>query len=259
MNIYLISLEKDRERREKMKLSFPEYYLNMKWVKAINGKDMIAKDYFSYANEYYKKNKKIITPSEVGCGLSHLEAYRDFLKTDEEYCLILEDDIIGDDNDIMQIEKIMEFERPNGLVLFGGQEGLPQDYSKYIYVKKVNQLFLISEFSKKFIIRAHCYVINREIARYLIDFHEKNLQVADHWMILLKNKKMYYLDVIKHPLDLSDSNIENERSLFYSNEKNFFKRMVDEGLISKIYNRVYNDFHSIMVSIKGFKRLRDFE
>lgn len=259
LNIYLISLDKDQERRERMKLNFPIHYLSMKWVSAINGKEMFAKDYFYYVNKYYKKNKKIITPSEVGCALSHIKVYKEFLKTDEKYCLILEDDIMANDNDILQIKKIIEYEKPNGLVLFGGQEGLPEDYFKYIYVEKVNQLYLISEFSKKFIIRTHCYAINREMAKYLIGFHENNLQVADHWKVLLKNKKMYYLNLVKHPLNLSDSNIETERSFFYSNEKNFFKRVKDEGLMLKIYNRIYNDFHSLILSMKGFKRLRDFE
>ncbi|MDM1269001.1 glycosyltransferase family 25 protein [Acinetobacter indicus] len=256
MIIYLISLEKDYERRRLITSSFPIYRKNFNWIKAIDGRELLAKEFFIYANKYFKKNNKLITPSEVGCALSHIEAYRKFLKTDEEYCLIFEDDIIGNDNDIVQIEKIMQLEKPNGLVLFGGQEGLPNDYWKYILAKKTNKLYLISDFSKKFLIRAHCYLVNRDTAKKLIESHKQEFHVADHWGELLKGINMYYIDLIKHPEDLSNSNIEQERYSVYSIQHEIFNRNYIKGFFLKALNRFFNEIKRILVIMRGYKRIK---
>src|SRR5690606_22765699 len=92
MKIYLISLEKDIQRRIDLEKKFLKSYQSMHWIKAINGKELSAKDYFYYTQQYFNAHKKLITPSEVGCTLSHIQTLEVFLETDEEYCLILEDD-----------------------------------------------------------------------------------------------------------------------------------------------------------------------
>lgn len=107
MIIYLISLEQDIQRRSELAQRFPENYPKMHWIKAINSNGFSAKDYFSYATQYFHSHKKMITPSEVGCTLSHIKALEIFLKTDEEYALILEDDIIGEDESIKIIKSII--------------------------------------------------------------------------------------------------------------------------------------------------------
>ncbi len=255
MDIYLISLNKDVMRREKLKLDFSVYYRNMFWIKAIDGRELPAKDYFFYANQYYREHRRLIAPSEVGCALSHIKAYKEFLKTDEEYCLIIEDDIIGGDQEISRIFKIIDEQQPDGLVLFGGQEGMPKDYWKYILAKKIKELYLISNFSKKFIMRTHCYVLNRATAKQLISLHELSFQVADRWSILLKNKKLYYIDIIKHPIDLVDSHIENERYQIYSIQHKIFKENYISGLYFKTLNRICNEIQSFILKLKGYKKI----
>lgn len=74
MKIYLISLEQDIQRRTELAKRFPKTYPNMQWIQAVNGKDLSAKEYFSYAQQYFNIHQKIITPSEVGCTLSHIQA-----------------------------------------------------------------------------------------------------------------------------------------------------------------------------------------
>lgn len=255
MIIYLISLNKDIKRRERLKIKFPTSYAEMKWVKAIDGSELSAKNYFFCANQYYKENKRLIAPSEVGCALSHIQAYKEFLKTDEEYCLIIEDDIIGEDKDISRIFKIIDDQQPDGLVLFGGQEGMPKDYWKYVLAEKNKEFYLISNFSKKFITRAHCYALNRATAEQLISLHELSFQVADHWSILLKNINLYYIDIIKHPKDLVDSNIENERYQIYSIQHKIFKEKYITGLFLKILNRIYNEIQRYLLKLKGYKNI----
>jgi len=48
-----------------------------------------------------------MTPGEVGCALSHMKAYENLIHSGEEYALILEDDVIGNDKDIEKIQELI--------------------------------------------------------------------------------------------------------------------------------------------------------
>ena len=256
MKIYLISLGQDTLRRTELAQRFPKTYPIMQWVKAVNGKDLSAKEYFSYARQYFNTHQKIITPSEVGCTLSHINALEFFLETDEEYCLILEDDVIGNDENISYIESLIEQLNPNGLILCGGQEGL--NFWKYILGKNILENFYkIPVFSIKFLFRTCSYVVDKKTAKYILKRQQQNFEVADAWYTIFKDSNIpfLYLDLFKHPEDLSNSHIENERANFYMEEMNFFKRIYKQGVFWKIYNRIRNDLFRWVLILKGHKQI----
>lgn len=256
MNIYLVSLIADEKRRIQLTSKFPKNYPNMKWIKAVDGKDLAAKEYFLYIKKYLTINKKLLTPSEVGCTLSHIKVLKEFLKTSEKYCLILEDDIVGQDEDIEYLENLIKKIDFNGVLVCGGQDGL--NYWKYILGKKyIDDVYIISNFSIRFIARTCCYVVSRDFAIHLLNYHKSNLSLADDWFNLLKNTKydFIYSNVLHHPLDLSNSHIENERANFYINETNFFKRVLKQGVLWKIYNRIRIDIHRWILILKGYKKI----
>ncbi|MDH0970465.1 glycosyltransferase family 25 protein [Acinetobacter johnsonii] len=255
MKIYLISLELDSQRRLKIVHSFPKNYPKMQWIKAVNGKDLAAKEYFFYIQKYLKVNKKLLTPSEVGCTLSHLTALENFLKTDDKYALIIEDDILGEDKDIDYLKSLMKKIDFSGVLLCGGQDGL--NYWKYVLAKKdIDEVYHISKFSIKFLSRTCCYVVSRDFAEYLLKFHEKNLSLADDWYKILRKTSysFLYLDILSHPIDLSNSHIESERSKFY--EKSSFKRILEQGIFWKVYNRIRNDTVAFLLMLLGFKKIK---
>lgn len=256
MLIYCISLEKDILRRKNLKRIFPKNYCNMIIINAINGKKIPAEEFFVYSNQFYKNNKKLISPSEVGCTLSHIKAYKEFLETNEEYCLIIEDDIIGNDSDISKIENIILNNRPKGIILFGGQEGVPKDYWNYVLAKQNKNLYLISDFSKKFLFGAYCYVINRSVAEELIEMHNKSFNFADNWGDLIKMNNMYFFNLIKHPENFIDSNINNERKLVYSIQNDFYKKNILKGLFFKLLNRIRNDLYRFFLILRGYKNIK---
>lgn len=255
MKIYLISLEQDFQRRAKLAENFPETYPKMKWIKAVNGKQLTAKNYFSYANQYFHNHDSVITPSEVGCTLSHIQALEEFLKTDEEYALILEDDIIGEDESINFIENILIKNKLDGVVLCGGQ--IPLQIEKYKLYKHIKEsIFIVPNFSKKFFFGTCCYVINKKIADFIINYQLNNFTKADCWNEILGDSiKLYYMDVLQHPFEMNNSHIENERALFYMNENNFFKRIYKQGIFWKIYNRIRNDIWRWVLIFKGYKQI----
>lgn len=256
MKIYLISLEQDIQRRTELAQRFPKTYPNMQWVQAVNGKELTAKEYFFYTQQYFSTHRKIITPSEVGCTLSHIKALEFFLETEDEYCLILEDDVIGNDKDITYINSLVKNSKINDFVLCGGQDGL--NFWKYIMAKKnIDNLYFLPIFSMKFLFRTCSYIVNKKTARYIIKKQKKKLEIADAWYEIFEksNISLSYLNLLNHPEDLSNSHIENERADFYMNEKNFFKRIYKQGVFWKIYNRIRNDISRWVLILKGYKQI----
>ena len=209
--VFVISLKSDEARREKLKERFKNYG-EFKLVEATDGRAMSAKEYYGYALPSLEAYGRLLSPSEVGCSLSHARAYEEFLKSDASFALILEDDVIGDESGIKKaFETAAKMDAGSALVC-GAQDGLEGRFSAF--GKKLDEDFwLVSKRSYGTIYRAAAYVLDRRAAEKILQTHKKALCVADFWQILLlKNGlKMYFSDIFAHPLDLSGSNIQAER------------------------------------------------
>ena len=209
--VFVISLKSDEARREKLKERFKNYG-EFKLVEATDGRAMSAKEYYGYALPSLEAYGRLLSPSEVGCSLSHARAYEEFLKSDARFALILEDDVIGDESGIKKaFETAAKMDAGSALVC-GAQDGLEGRFSAF--GKKLDEDFwLVSKRSYGTIYRAAAYVLDRCAAEKILQTHKKALCVADFWQILLlKNGlKMYFSDIFAHPTDLAGSNIQAER------------------------------------------------
>ncbi|CAG4943098.1 unnamed protein product [Colias eurytheme] len=96
--IFMINLERRKERRLLMEASFKELGLNVTLFKAIDGKKMSNEDVLkynikllpNYEDPYHKRPMKA---GEIGCFLSHYEIWKKIVENNYETALILEDDI----------------------------------------------------------------------------------------------------------------------------------------------------------------------
>ena len=209
--VFVISLKSDEARREKLKERFKNYG-EFKLVEATDGRAMSAKEYYGYALPGLEAYGRLLSPSEVGCSLSHARAYEEFLKSDASFALILEDDVIGDESGIKKAFETAAKMDAGSALICGAQDGLEGRFSAF--GKKLDEDFwLVSKRSYGTIYRAAAYVLDRRAAEKILQTHKKALCVADFWQILLlKNGlKMYFSDIFAHPLDLSGSNIQAER------------------------------------------------
>jgi GR25 family glycosyltransferase involved in LPS biosynthesis len=98
--IYLINLEKDKERFAFMEKQLLDLHLNFEKIDAVYGKNLSKNDLEkSYDKEMsVKLNGKEMTLGEIGCAMSHKKVYKKFLddvKKDNnlKYCIVLEDDV----------------------------------------------------------------------------------------------------------------------------------------------------------------------
>lgn len=225
MKTYLISIEENNSPRLLKTLSQPFFQNGELPVMklGVKGGELNAKEYFELG---VKGRSKPLSPSMVGCTLSHLEALKTFLSTTDQYALILEDDaIISDYVTFENLKNEIERLKFNDAFLFslGGIQMKE--------CRKVRGKILVESFLNRYILKVHpdfyhrvcytvAYVVDRKMAEILIEYHKK-LRAADDWRYipdLYPNSSVYMTFVIDHPVldlnvkDPTFSTIEDERT-----------------------------------------------
>lgn len=169
---FVINLEKSIARRKYMEeLLVPYDFLDVEFIKAVNGRELSEKDKQSRFN----KRKCIdligreLNDGEIGCTLSHRTCCEALLKSNKPYALIFEDDIsiVGNLNIIKDIdlESILNTQKPKALMLSGD----------YWYWKKNKVLVNVYD-----CIGTYAYIINRAAAQCILSTIPAN--VSDNWM-----------------------------------------------------------------------------
>jgi glycosyl transferase family 25 len=178
-----------------------------------------------------------MSKNEIGCTLSHLQAYEKFLHSGEDACIILEDDVIGSDDDVEQALLIASRFIDESIVLLGGLQGLRN--KRYVIGEQVNnheRLYKISKLSKRFLARTCCYTITKKTAAILLDKQHTMMLRADDWQRLLSDtKKIYYADLFSHPIEKESSNIEISRK---SLKPGFLGQLIKDGLVYTIQSQL---------------------
>lgn len=232
--IYLISLKKDENRRQRLKKLFKNYD-DFIVIDAISSKEMSTIKYYESLIKSYKKAKRIISPAELGCSLSHMRVYEEFLKNDSDYALIFEDDVIGDEIGIKKaFESIKALKNDNFVIILGGEQGV-LSFDK-AFGKKINDnLIKISKYSLADVARTVCYIVSKTSAKKILEYQKNALCIADEWEKLLGENDIecYYSDIFAHASG-QDSSIENERELKSSLMPRKIKRKLSFKLFSLI-------------------------
>lgn len=253
MKIYVISLLRDYTRRELLRNSFLNYYASFTIFNAFD-RDY-AKNFLFSESKLIKKNKIEMTSSEVACALSHLEVLKNIVLGEADFALILEDDIIGKDEDIDKIKKIFLSLPQDSILIAGGQEGL-RSYKNLYGVPFDNnmEVYKIPSLYYRYLSRACSYVVSKEIAEEIIKLQTEKLDRADQWDELLKNSKnVYFTPILKHPLTLENSHIEYERKVFRGHF--FLVTMLREGVFYSLYYYFRKIVTSYWASYKSYIKI----
>lgn len=256
MKIYLVSLTQDVDRRKALETSFPQSYRLFHHVEAVDGRLLLAREYYLKSHPFLKKHKHALSPAELGCTLSHIKALELFLSSDEKVALILEDDVLGNDNDIATIESLATRLDKNVVLLCGGQEGLNRKHQlgKQVF-EEVNPLYDVVPSSYKFMKRTCCYVVTKQSAQAIVDYHRKQfITGADRWGDFFTGTqiRIQYTNVLRHPFDLADSHIEKDR---LSNQRTFLQKILSISIVKKIYVKVSRSVFTGFLKLVGYRRL----
>ena len=235
--IYVISLAKDEERRNSLKKQFNSYN-EFNIIDAVEGNKIDIQEYFKYLSGSLSKYNILISPNELGCTLSHIKAYQQFLSTNAEYCLILEDDVIGSDETIEKAFSLTEKIPTNSMILLGGI--YPKAWGKKI----ADNLYNISRYSLERVWNAHAYILDRQSAENLLNIQKEKTTLTDMWCILLpqKNISLYYSNLIHQNYDENPSNIEIERQIKTKNHLNPKKIRGLKYNLMRVIDRHFSEF-----------------
>lgn len=96
--VYLINLERRRERRERMESCFTELGLQVKAINAVDGKMLTEDDLDDMHIQLLPGYKdpwagRHMTYGEIGCFLSHYKVWQDVVDNEHKTVLLFEDDI----------------------------------------------------------------------------------------------------------------------------------------------------------------------
>jgi glycosyl transferase, family 25 len=221
--LLLVSLESDHARREALAARFPMSFPDMLHVASIDGCAASAIEYYSHLFPAANAGYRLLAPAEVGCALSHVEALRCFLRSDKAVAIVLEDDVLGADEDMKSFVK--EASSLEGAeILFGG--GQPRPFSRYIWGREKREgVWELAQFSQAYVARACAYAVTRPVAEAILQAQGKVLRLADDWQVLLPDDVTVYMgDWLSHSEDLSKSRIEVGRSQIMAHRGPWLKR-----------------------------------
>ncbi|MGA8884126.1 MAG: glycosyltransferase family 25 protein [Acinetobacter sp.] len=207
MKVFIISIEEENSPRLNNFLSQPFFQsLTQQYKKiGIKGAELSAKFYFEKA---VKGREQALTPGELGCTLSHLQALEEFLESDDSYAFILEDDAIlpKDLTNGMLQQELSRIKLPPKTLLSLG--GIQMKESRKVRGKFVQDQFLgkkVLEVIPDFYHRvnyAMAYIVDREMAALLLVYHQP-LRRADDWSYLFDFDHQVHLMMtylVDHPV-----------------------------------------------------------
>lgn len=182
MNIVVISDKNNEARRQNAMQEFKKHNVEFRFFDAVMANRMSKEEL-----DIKALKDTFLSPSEIGCALSHCGVYDEFLKSDEKSIMICEDDIYFTDDfnydSLLQIQKFLEeTDEPRLVVL-----------QKSIYHNKLIRSVgdNINLYSTRNAFCTHGYMINRAAAENI-----KKLQTPVKFEIDAY-KFYYWLDACK--------------------------------------------------------------
>lgn len=136
--IYVINMEKDVDRREKILKKAKKQNILVKIFTAVDGSTVSP----TIINKYFSENN--LNPGQIGCALSHILVYKDIIKNNYNNCIILEDDSFFTSNFIKKINNTLNLVNNNyDMIYLGGTKLLAYKprINKNIYRMNVGNKF----------------------------------------------------------------------------------------------------------------------
>lgn len=233
VGIFLINLDRAKDRLEFVKKNIEQLEFPFHRISAIDGNLLSDSEIEKIAdkNRYKKYFKMFPEKGTIGCTLSHEKVYREFLKSNYEFALIFEDDVVFNPDELKNCVKnaiqkknlwdILSFE-----IL---HDGWPMKIAN-LYEEKFLSVYLSN------VKHSGCYLINRETAKKLIEKIFPIFMGLDHYFTASWEFDIKFLGVEPR---IVHQNFGNSQ-IKISAPKKFY------DLQTKISNAIYNVKRSII-------------
>jgi GR25 family glycosyltransferase involved in LPS biosynthesis len=234
-------------------------------IKGINGKllnnDSSNSDQLNKFNSVYQN---IGPKSAMGCALSHIQCWETFIKSDDDYCLILEDDIFIDNDKIkLKINDLIEFyieETPKSfdMLYLGYIKGKLIENLMYLIGKTKNSKSN-SKFNSKYIeepnlvLGLHSYILSKQGANKLLNLIKKNPinHHLDYYIQNLYKNNLIDIYITKPRLFYQTSTYSTESNNISIFKLPFFKELEIDNYVSLNYliNVSLLEYKGIVINI----------
>jgi len=195
LKIVVISLERSLDRRklvekEMQKISLPWSFLN-----AVDGSALIAPPIEYKPGKVKRLQGYALTPNEIGCYLSHKEAWKRCVQEDAP-TLILEDDfVLAPDfeailNIVLEASNCWNFIRLQGLY----------EVPYQVLFEKAGISFVRNEGDA---VGATAYLLKPEVAKQLIEHSEDIYEPVDHFLEHHQKHGLEFLAIHPYPVDIT--------------------------------------------------------
>lgn len=231
MKIVVINLEKDIVRKKSIEGQLKHLRLSGEIHSAILGSEIPA----SELKKCYNKSKAMrtqcrpLTPSEIGCALSHINIYKCMIKRNIPYVLVLEDDVVLPDNlskILNLVEPFIKKEIPQIILLSDAKIKAGEE-------QKIDDKYSLFKYKAGYY--SSSYILNRHAAKTLLLELYPIGDVADCWK-RLNNHKVVDINVIYPPLI-----IQNQESFGSSTTKDIIKN-ADNRFLAKLKFKICRAF-----------------
>jgi len=245
---YVISLRDSKKRRESIAIQLKKQNINdYKIIDAVRGSDLTASEKKSFVFQNKKGEHKWyikLNNGQIGCSLSHIKAYKELLKTNYQFALILEDDAIFNEelSDILKDTILDNFNKNAQITLLSEL--------KLFYKKPITKIKNKGIVKVLTAVYSHSYFINRSAAINMINFNFPVKTVADNFMLF-----WLYCDIDIYGIDpfIVDQNQAFQSDIDTMNEIDEIKRIEKTIKIHKRHILYKRKLHKI--KIKFLKNL----
>jgi GR25 family glycosyltransferase involved in LPS biosynthesis len=233
--IYWINLDNHKERNDYMILQ-----LNNKKhfrVSGVNGKIFDENKMNNYINKSKKNlfNDEKMTKGEIGCLLSHIKIYKESLKRNDDYIIVMEDDanmlnFMNNDSNNYLLNNYKNHECIQLCVILPEHVNLPKEKSPILlnWNEKNNEYYPWG-----FTWSTACYIISKNARIKLIEQFEKCqiIQPADFFIFGNLNTQTLFPPIISYSLSF-DSSVQldsldyHKKSYYRINDYYFNKKLI---------------------------------
>ena len=179
MRTFVISLKNATERRKFMTQQLKTLGVEFEFLDAYWGAAYYNDEKYFARKPSQKYEKRLMTPGEIGCALSHQAIYRKMLDENIPYALIFEDDAVISPDILKVLPELEKNIRPNQLITL----------AKCDLTYKKNRIHLYGDYhlSKPYMIKYGSmaqtpgYIITREAAEKILSINFPVYIPADSW------------------------------------------------------------------------------
>jgi GR25 family glycosyltransferase involved in LPS biosynthesis len=221
--IYWINLDRSEDRKKNMEKMFEDPAFNGKKIIRIPAVDGKAPDIDNIINSNFEKMKlEISTKIEHACTLSHVNALREFAKSEHQIALIMEDDMTLEYKPYWKksIKEIMN-NAPTDWDIIQLTYILPDNLPNEMYQK-----------NNKYYWSTAAYIINKKninIIPILPDKIKTDVPTADYYLYDIFNTYLY-----KYPMFIYENDEQSTIHQDHINHHNESKKKITEMLKNEV-------------------------